>query len=213
MRKTDIPQVKEIDREAFPTMMPPPNFERELGNQMMHYYVVCDESRTVNHEPDPVRPMKKPTWMSSLMRRLFGGAEASRGEPPITVAPFVCGYVGFWIMADEAHITTIAVRQECQRNGVGELLMVTVFVRAKELFATQVTLEVRVTNTGAQQLYLKYGFKEAGVRKHYYTDNREDAYIMTTQDITTDESLKMLDKLRRQHAGRWGKAKFSLSEN
>jgi ribosomal-protein-alanine N-acetyltransferase len=66
------------------------------------------------------------------------------------------------------------------------------------------TLEVRMSNQAAQKLYEKYGFKPAGVRKGYYTDNREDALIMTTSPINTPEYAALLETLRRDHAARWG---------
>ena len=208
MLKKDILQVKEIDREAFPTMIPPPNFERELQNKMTHYFVVCDESRSVKTAGNGDESKKQ--GLLNRIRSLFPGNSSNDAAVEREV-PFVCGYVGFWVLAEEAHITTIAVKEECQRKGIGELLMMTVFDRAKKLYASVVTLEVRVSNTNAQHLYLKYGLREEGLRKHYYTDNREDAYIMTSSDITTKESAKQLDKLQREHAGRWGKARFDFS--
>jgi len=211
MRKEDIPQVSRIDREAFPTMLPPPNFERELRNQMTHLYVVCDEDKKIDQVDIPVAR----TGTSGLVNRLKRWFNPARpGEDntfqPENYSDYICGYVGFWVMADEAHITTIAVSEELQRRGMGELLLLTVFDRARELYANIVTLEVRVSNTGAQNLYLKYGFKQVGVRKAYYTDNREDAYIMTTGDITSSECRSLMRDLYQTHTARWGEARFSF---
>lgn len=211
MRKEDIPQVSRIDREAFPTMLPPPNFERELRNQMTHLYVVCDEDKKADQVDIPVAR----TGTSGLMNRLKRWFNPDRPGEDNTLQPenysdYICGYVGFWVMADEAHITTIAVSEELQRRGIGELLLLTVFDRARELYANVVTLEVRVSNTGAQNLYLKYGFKQVGVRKAYYTDNREDAYIMTTGDITSSECRSLMRDLYQTHTARWGEARFSF---
>jgi ribosomal-protein-alanine N-acetyltransferase len=212
MRKADIPQVSRIDREAFPTMLPPPNFERELRNQMTHFYVVCDEDKQVDQVDIPVAR----TGTSGLMNRLKRWFNPDGSVTDDTLQPenyndFICGYVGFWVMADEAHITTIAVSEELQRRGIGELLLLTVFNRARELYANVVTLEVRVSNIGAQNLYLKYGFKQVGVRKHYYTDNREDAYVMTTGDITSSECHSQMGELHQAHISRWGEARFSFT--
>lgn len=213
MRKGDIPQVSKIDREAFPTMFPPPNFEREMQNQMTHFYVVCDEEKQVELSYVPVMPVRKSGLMSRLKKWLNQDGDIEDGESqPEAYNEYICGYVGFWVMADEAHITTIAVRDELQRRGIGELLIIAVFDRAKELFANVVTLEVRVSNSGAQNLYYKYGFKQAGVRKAYYTDNREDAYIMTTGDITTLEYQSQLKELSDAHISRWGEARFDFQE-
>ncbi|MBN2239993.1 MAG: ribosomal protein S18-alanine N-acetyltransferase [Dehalococcoidales bacterium] len=211
MRNEDIPQVKVIDREGFPTMLQPPNFERELRNQMTHFYVVCDEDRYIEQEKKPDTPENRKGFFFRLVNLLTPEKPENESRSVMIKYPFICGYVGFWIMADEAHITTIAVKEELQRRGIGELLMMAVIDSARELYARVVTLEVRVSNTGAQQLYLKYGFKQAGVRKHYYTDNREDAYIMTTGDITTAEFKKNVDTLIRTHQSRWGEVRFSLT--
>lgn len=214
MRKEDIPQVSRIDREAFPTMLPPPNFERELRNQMTHFYVVCDEDKKVDISDVLVARTGTSGFMNRLKRWLV--ADESIGDDPVNPndhSDFICGYVGFWVMADEAHITTIAVSDELQRRGIGELLLLTVFNRARELYANVVTLEVRVSNTGAQNLYLKYGFKQVGVRKAYYTDNREDAYIMTTEDITSSECHFRMNELYKSHVSRWGEARFSFPIN
>jgi ribosomal-protein-alanine N-acetyltransferase len=116
-------------------------------------------------------------------------------------------------MADEAHITTIAVRSELQRRGIGELLIMAVFDRARKFFATILTLEVRVSNTGAQNLYVKYGFYQVGVRRGYYTDNREDAYIMTTGDITSSECHSQLRELSKAHSDRWGETEYLFENN
>ncbi|MFC1948499.1 ribosomal protein S18-alanine N-acetyltransferase [Chloroflexota bacterium] len=214
MRKEDILQVSRIDREAFPTMLPPPNFERELRNQMTHFYVVCDEEKQVDKVDIPVARTRTSGLMNRL-KRWFNpdGAVEDDIFQPENYNDYICGYVGFWIMADEAHITTIAVSEELQRRGLGELLLITVFDRARELFANVVTLEVRVSNTGAQNLYLKYGFKQVGVRKAYYTDNREDAYVMTTGDITSSECHSQMRELHQAHISRWGGARFSFPVN
>jgi ribosomal-protein-alanine N-acetyltransferase len=214
MRKEDIPQVSTIDREAFPTMLPPPNFERELRNQMTHFYVVCDEDRNIDQVDIPVTRIETSGLMSRL-KRWFNSDGSGKNDTfqPDNYNDYICGYVGFWIMADEAHITTIAVSEELQRRGIGELLLLTVINRARELYANVVTLEVRVSNTGAQSLYLKYGFKQVGVRRAYYTDNREDAYIMTTGDITSSEFYSQMKELHQAHKSRWGEAQFSFPIN
>jgi ribosomal-protein-alanine N-acetyltransferase len=214
MRKEDIPQVSRIDREAFPTMFPPPNFERELRNQMTHFYVVCDEEKHIDQVDIPVAPTGTIS-LKDRLKRWFGsdGSGSSDVLQPENYNDYICGYVGFWVMADEAHITTIAVSEELQRRGIGELLLLTVFNQARELYANVVTLEVRVSNIGAQNLYLKYGFQQVGVRKAYYTDNREDAYIMTTSDITSSEFHAQMRELHQAHKSRWGESRFSFPVN
>ncbi|MEO3945573.1 ribosomal protein S18-alanine N-acetyltransferase [Gorillibacterium sp. CAU 1737] len=90
----------------------------------------------------------------------------------------VAGYAGMWLIMDEAHITNIAVKKEFRGMKLGERLMSELMKTASFMGASRITLEVRVTNEIAQNLYRKMGFEAAGVRKGYYTDNQEDALIM-----------------------------------
>lgn len=90
----------------------------------------------------------------------------------------VVGYVGIWIILDEGHITNIAVHPAFQRQGIGHGLMDVITIAAVQRGVVAMTLEVRVTNTGAQALYTKLGFVPEGIRKEYYQDDKEDALIM-----------------------------------
>jgi ribosomal-protein-alanine N-acetyltransferase len=109
----------------------------------------------------------------------------------------VVGYAGLWLMVDEAHITTFAVLPEHRRRRIGERLLQRLFEVAEEVGAEWLTLEVRVSNLPAQRLYEKYGFKRAGVRRRYYSDNNEDALIMWTERIRDRAVRERLAKLRR----------------
>jgi [ribosomal protein S18]-alanine N-acetyltransferase len=90
----------------------------------------------------------------------------------------VVGYCGVWIIVDEAHITNIALLPEYRGMRLGEALMAKVIKLAREIGALRITLEVRVSNERAQNLYRKFGFEEGAIRKQYYTDNMEDALVM-----------------------------------
>lgn len=90
----------------------------------------------------------------------------------------MAGYCGMWMIVDEAHITNIAVRPKFQGKKIGEQLLREMMKMAKWLGAARMTLEVRISNKIAQNLYAKLGFSLHGVRPKYYTDNMEDAYIM-----------------------------------
>lgn len=92
----------------------------------------------------------------------------------------VVAYGGFWLILDEAHISTLAVDPADRGLGLGEWMLVIVVETAKLRGADELTLEVRVSNKVAQQLYRKYGFRQVGLRRAYYRDNGEDALIMTT---------------------------------
>src|SRR5689334_19916462 len=105
------------------------------------------------------------------------------------------GYAGLWLMVDEAHITTFAVLPEWRRRGVGAHLMLAMMHLADSLNARIVTLEVRLSNHPARALYGKFGFKPVGIRPRYYSDNNEDALIMTTPEISTPEMENRMREL------------------
>ena len=88
------------------------------------------------------------------------------------------GYCGAWIVVDEAHITNIAILPEYRGMKLGETLLKKVMTEAKRLGAKSMTLEVRMSNMIAQNLYRKLGFQNGAIRKNYYTDNHEDALVM-----------------------------------
>lgn len=97
----------------------------------------------------------------------------------------VVGFGGLWLMVDEAHITTFGVHPGWRRRGVGRRMLVALFDLAWELRAARMTLEVRVGNTAAQALYAELGFEVAGRRVAYYSDDGEDALVMTTPALAS----------------------------
>lgn len=91
----------------------------------------------------------------------------------------VVGFAGTWIILDEAHITNIAVHPNCRKQGIAsKLLNELIYYCKSERFCTAFTLEVRSSNKAARVLYEKYNFKQDGIRRGYYEDNKEDAIIM-----------------------------------
>lgn len=90
----------------------------------------------------------------------------------------VIGYAGMWIIIDEAHITNVAVARDYQGRGLGKRLFLAMIDNAKRLGAVSMTLEVRVGNTVARNLYTSLNFEERGIRPGYYSDTQEDALIM-----------------------------------
>ena len=135
--------------------------------------------------------------LTQRLRQLLGQNGDETAEP-------VLGFAGFWVMADVAHVITIAVHESCRRSGAGELLMLSLIDRALKLEAGVVTLEVRVSNAAAQNLYYKCGFTQVGTRRSYYTDNHEDAFIMTTADITSTAFQAHFKMLKLNYASKWG---------
>jgi len=201
MAKQDIDDVTEIDREAFSTQWPPADYGYEFKNQMAHYVVACDSGTAVQARPP--RTGKLQAWFD----RLFGRTPPGTKEPA-PVCHYIVGFAGFWVMAGEAHITSIAVREKHRRKGIGELLLGRVIDMAIEMNAEMVTLEVRASNTSAQKLYEKYGFKKVGERRRYYLDRgpdgetREDALIMTADPIKSEEYQALFRRLKEKSAAR-----------
>ena len=95
----------------------------------------------------------------------------------------VVGYGGMWLMVDEAHITTFAVHPAWRRQRLAERLLLAFLDLARDRHAREATLEVRLSNLPARRLYEKYGFRPVGLRPRYYSDNNEDALIMTTDPL------------------------------
>lgn len=95
----------------------------------------------------------------------------------------IAGFAGLWLMVDEAHVVTVAVLPDERRHGYGRALVHGLLHVALRHEMSSATLEVRASNEAARALYRGYGFYEVGERKRYYSDNREDAIIMTTEDI------------------------------
>ncbi|MBI2846432.1 MAG: ribosomal protein S18-alanine N-acetyltransferase [Chloroflexi bacterium] len=216
MKLEDTPKVVEIEKEAFPENWAPTAFHRELRNKYMSYLVALkrnglgDFHNTNNGSTliasSPEMSKSSPDggglkeWLSNF-RHFF--VEEKSGAP---ADKSITGFVGVWFMLDEAHITSIAVEGLHRRKGIGELLMISSIELASLRNSRVVTLEVRASNRSAQLLYEKYGFHRAGVRRGYYTDNNEDAFIMTTEDIGSFSYRAGLQRLKMEHQAKWGES-------
>jgi [ribosomal protein S18]-alanine N-acetyltransferase len=108
----------------------------------------------------------------------------------------VVGYGGMWLMVDEAHITTFAVHPAWRRQHIGERLLLAFLDLAVDRGAHEATLEVRLSNLAARRLYEKYGFRPVGLRPRYYSDDNEDALIMTTEPLGDPRMLERVARLR-----------------
>ena len=178
MAETDIPQVYAIDHEAFPAeslFRPYSSYGREMENSMAHYVVGCVPS------PRRTKELHR-SWLGRLLSDIPLLPKHATMPRELLV-----GFAGFWIMLDEAHIIAIAVRKPHLRQGIGEGLLLSVIDMASKLRTRVVTLEVRESNIGAQQMYRKFGFEVVGKRPHYYSDNQEDAVLMSIEDLHSPE--------------------------
>jgi ribosomal-protein-alanine N-acetyltransferase len=116
----------------------------------------------------------------------------------VRVGSEIAGFAGLWLMVDEAHITTFAIAPAWRRNHLGEWLLVAVMDAAIERRAAEATLEVRLSNLPARRLYEKFGFRPVGIRPGYYSDNNEDALIMTTEPLRSPDMVARLAQRRAE---------------
>ena len=114
-------------------------------------------------------------WSEQALELLLGedaiGAVCVEGDE-------VIAYGGMLLTLDEGQITNVAVRGTHRRQGYGKEILGALLLAAREKGAKEIFLEVRASNTGAQGLYLQYGFEQVGTRRGFYQHPREDAIVM-----------------------------------
>jgi len=157
MQVIDLDQVIDIEREAFPTPWPASAYRYELTENALSTHLVLRRREAKGKQ--------------GALTRWFGRTMIE-----------IVAYGGFWDIVGEAHISTIAVHPAWRGRGLGEMMLCALIDAAFLRHARELTLEVRVSNHVAQNLYKKYGFCQVGIRKGYYHDNNEDAFIMTVSD-------------------------------
>src|SRR5438105_5335208 len=165
MREGDIATVQEIERDIFATPWPRNAYYRELASRSSAHYVVLRQE----------------------------GVEAPPRFHTNEMDASIVGYGGMWRMYDEAHVTTIGVRRDVQREGLGRVVFAALVQAAYDLGAKWITLEVRTSNDGAQRMYENFGFKVIGRRRGYYTDNGEDAIVMWSDSIYSPRFRKAFE--------------------
>ena len=203
LREEDIPQVRAVEKQAFSTLFPPTSFRRELGNRAARYWVV--ENRDGREKPPNDPPQ------GGIVRKILHNATGFRARRLQNRTPHsIVGFLGTWYAADQAHIVSVGVADGYRRRGIGELLLIAAVEHATARGTETITLEVRQSNAAARALYEKYGFIEQGIRKRYYSDNREDALIMTTDSIQMESYAVRISDLKQTHAERWGRADMNL---
>jgi ribosomal-protein-alanine N-acetyltransferase len=213
MQLDDVPHVSQIDREAFPTDWPPPSFRKELNSPVIRYIVVLDDTESRCDRVEAVEHNAHSKWRSLVSRvgRLLNKGLFSNRASVAQDNKKIVGYAAVWLMADEAHLTSIAVRQTYRRQGIGELLLISIIKVALQMKARMVTLETRVSNIGAQSLYEKYGFAKVGMRRRYYSDNGEDAVIMTTDNMALPPYQARFVGLERKYIEKYGQPGCQLA--
>jgi ribosomal-protein-alanine N-acetyltransferase len=149
--------------------------------------------------PWPAYAFEQELTANRLARYVVARAGAPEGER-------VVAFAGVWLMVDEAHITTFGVHPEWRRQGIGRRLLLRLLELALELGARRMTLEVRTGNLAAQALYRSFGFTVTGRRRAYYTDDGEDAFVMTTPELRGPSMRTVLtfEQARRRQDGGGG---------
>ncbi|MCH8920503.1 MAG: ribosomal protein S18-alanine N-acetyltransferase [Chloroflexi bacterium] len=205
MTLDDIAQVMEVEQQSFPSIWPPTAFKREIQQNRLGRYLVAVQRRDGAPHGEETPPSIR--WQPGGLGRIVGGLRHildGDETPPEERNELVVGFVGVWLLIEEAHIVTLAVRDDYRRCGVGELLLITIIETARLAGQEVVTLECRVSNAVALRLYEKYGFQRVGIRSRYYSDDHEDAYALSVSDIGTASYERRFERLRNEHRQRRG---------
>jgi [ribosomal protein S18]-alanine N-acetyltransferase len=141
------------------------------------------------------RPWSHSLFVSELALR------STRAYFVARVGREVVGYAGLMMSLTDGHVTTIAVDPAWHRSGIGTRLLLGIAREGVARGASALTLEVRLSNKGAQELYQRFGFKAVGVRKGYYADTGEDALVMWAYEVDQPDYSRLLDALERRIEG------------
>ena len=131
-------------------------------------------------------------WSASLFHSELA-MRSSRAYYVARVGRDVVGYAGLMMTVDDGHVTTIAVDPTWHRHKIGTRLLIVLAREAIVRGAVSLTLEVRMSNHGAQELYRQFGFGPVGVRKNYYQEVNEDALVMWAHEVDRPEYSRLLD--------------------
>jgi len=156
----DIDAMTELDATCFSAPWSRASFEAELTTNQLAWYLVAEELVPPCGNVDGAMNFDK---------------ISEEGDDQVGI---LVGYAGLWAIEDEGHITNVAVHPDYRRMHLGSILVETLIAETRKEGLKRFTLEVRVSNRAAIELYEKFGFVSAGVRKGYYEDNNEDAMIM-----------------------------------
>lgn len=141
-------------------------------------------------------PWPRSVYRYELTQNPNGYYLAVRPAAHFTTLPALLAYGGLWLLEEEAHICTLATHPAFRRHGLGEWLLLHLLDLSQSVGAERATLEVRASNLTAQRLYRRTGFEQTGIRRRYYSDNHEDALIMTTPSLKAPAMQKLLAQRR-----------------
>jgi len=184
MTDEDLSAVRRVESAAYPDAWSRRTFEHELRNAFARYLVAIEEGG----DGSGAQTAQRRGWRRWLL---------GRGGPPLV------GFVGVWFMEDQLHIATIAVDPGREGKGFGARLLLECFALAYEAELATIALEVRESNARARALYERFGLTVAGRLKGYYTDDGEDAMVMTSSGLAEPSTRARVATLRRQHRARY----------
>jgi ribosomal-protein-alanine N-acetyltransferase len=205
----DSVMLESIEREAFPGMAPVTRIERDLTRENGLYLAAIRNWNPNERDLGPrfviaTQSEKENDSFTAKLRRNVDRYLLDHVSKPKLPSDYIAGFVGLWFVLDEAHVVIIGIREKDRRRGIGEQLLISALEQAVVNDSRVVTLEVRQSNKPAIELYKKYGFQEVGLRRRYYSDNGENAVIMTTPPIQHDNFQGQFASLVEQHAEKWG---------
>src|SRR5688572_23731918 len=179
MQLRDLTQVMRVNRRCFSSPWSERIFRVELTDNPNSYWVVLEGEQ-------PRREQKRSIWS------VLTSNQAPRYN--------IIGFGGFWLLSGEAHISNIGIDTDYRGQGLGELLLISMLKKAIHLQAQWTSLEVRVSNLTAINLYEKYHFRTAGTKYGYYHDNQEDAHWMVVKPLNQkyDNLIDHFSALLRQ---------------
>lgn len=205
----DAEMLESIEREAFPGLTPVTRVSRDLTRENGLYLAAVREWQPDDRQMGPrfaiaTRAERENDRFTARMRRNIDRFLLDHVNRPKLPPDYIAGFAGLWFVLDEAHVVVIGLREAERSKGIGEMLLISGIEQAMENDSRVVTLEVRKSNMVAIELYRKYGFQEVGLRRRYYSDNGEDAVIMTTPPVQGDDYQAHFTRLIGQHAEKWG---------
>lgn len=182
MTGADLRCVRAIERAAYGATSPLTAFEQELRNDFACYLVAV--------LPAVAGPFARLWWRLSR-------APGDR----------IVGFLGVWYTVGQLHVVTVAVAPECQHRGIAQHLLLECFELARAAELHTIELEVRPSNARALRLYELFGFRRTAIRRGYYVDNGEDAFVMSTPDLADPALRDRLDRLAAAYYERDGRAR------
>jgi ribosomal-protein-alanine N-acetyltransferase len=199
MTLADIPEVIAIERLSYSMTWPQKTYDYELQrNELAHYFILRLLNRparelTNQQIGQPADPQDESCASATGAQPSLNSEPSGRGLSRVVSGPAetIIGLGGFWLIADQIHISTIAIHPNWRRLGLGEWMLITLLEEGLALGANIATLEVRPSNHTAILLYGKYDFREVGRRPRYYSDNSEDALIFTTPPLALPDYQAM----------------------